>query len=149
MKNSIVIGLIVTLVISLIAAIPVFAQSQPNDCRAVFESDIIDPVVGEGDELDKGEVWVREDGNFKVEIEGATLVEGEVYTVILINLLDWSETELGTITINEDGEGILTGDLSSVGIDIEDSSVVPLVIIADDEGRDQFINGFGAPPEIG
>jgi len=147
MKKSIAIGLIVTLLIGLITAIPVFAKGQPNGCRAVFESDIIDIDTEVGDDLGKGEVWFREDGSFKVEIEGESLVESEVYTVILYNFLDFSTTELGTITINEDGEGVLTGNLYDAGIDIEDMDVVPYVVIVDDEEQEQFVNGFHAPPE--
>ena len=147
MKKSIAIGLIVTLVIGLIAAMPVLAKGQPNDCRAVFESDIVDIDTEVGDDLDKGEVWFREDGSFKVEIEGEDLVESEVYTVVLYNFLDLSETELGTITINEDGEGVLTGNLYDAGIDIEDMDIVPYVVILDDEEQEQFVNGFHAPPE--
>ena len=147
MKKSIAIGLIVTLVIGLITAIPVFAQGQPNDCQALFESDIIDIDPEVGDDLDKGEVWFREDGSFKVEIEGETLVENGVYTVILYNFLDDSQTELGTMTINEDGEGVLTGNLYDAGIDIEDMDVVPVVVIVDNEEQEQFVNGFHAPSE--
>jgi len=147
MKKSIAIGLIVTLVIGLIAAMPVLAKGQPNDCRAVFESDIVDIDTEVGDDLDKGEVWFREDGSFKVEIQGEDLVESEVYTVVLYNFLDLSETELGTITINEDGEGVLTGNLYDAGIDIEDMDIVPYVVILDDEEQEQFVNGFHAPPE--
>ena len=78
MKKSITIGLIITLVICLITTIPVFAKGQPNDCRAVFESDIIDIDTEVGDDLDKGDVWFREDGSFKVEIEGGHEVLGHV-----------------------------------------------------------------------
>ena len=147
MKKSIVIGIVVTLVIGLVAAMPVLAKGQPNDCRAVFESDIVDIDTEAGDALDKGEVWFRDDGSFKVELEGETLVESEVYTVILYNFLDLSQTELGTITINEEGEGVLTGNLYDEGIDIEDMNVAPFVVIVDDEEQEQFVNGFHAPPE--
>ena len=142
MKKLIAITLAVVLVISLIAAIPVLAKTQPHNCRAVFESDIV-ALELDGQELDKGEVWIREDGSYKVEIEGAELVEGDEYTVRLrYNLV--TVVELGTIEINEDGEGMIEGWLSDVAV--EDEVVkLPWVVILDDEDFPQFGSGFYAP----
>ena len=142
MKKSIAITVVVTLVISLLAAIPVFAKSQPNECRAVFESDIIESTVGD-DELDKGEVWFREDGSFKVEIEGESLVEGEEYDVLLWDLLGEGTYELGTITISEDGDGVLTGYLYDKGV--QDIDIIPVIQIFSETDW-EFVSGCYVPP---
>jgi hypothetical protein len=145
MKKLIAVTLAVTMVLGLIAAISLFAKSLTPGGRAVFESDIVDAYIESGDELDKGEFWIREDGSFKVEIEGENLVDGDEYTANLHDV--WfgvGLTELGTFTIM-DGEGVLTGNLYDMGIDIEDEYISPAVVIEDDGASWQFITGCYAP----
>jgi len=147
MKKLIAVTLAVVLVISAIAAIPVLAKTQPPGGRAVFESDIVPTFNAElqGLTLEKGEVWIRADGSFKVEIEGVNDVEGTTYDVYLRHGVGRGEANewLGVLVLDEDGEDILEGNLSSVfGDDMTIRS--PMIRIYDQSGgwKAEFASGF-------
>ena len=77
-KKSLMVLITVTLVIAAFGLVGPVSADQPAGKRAVFEADIV-PVDSEP--LEKGEVWIRSNGDFKVEIEGAAA--SETYEVIL------------------------------------------------------------------
>jgi len=60
------------------------SAGKPFDVRAVFEADIV-PV--DSQPLEKGEVWIRESGDFKVEIEGAEFEEDYVVYLMFGSLV--------------------------------------------------------------
>jgi len=146
MKKSIAIGIIVTVVIGLIAAIPVFA-ARPGGVRAVWESDIVPTHQATlyGLEFGKGEVYIRTNLDFKVEIEGLDdVTDGTVFGVIFRHGVGMGEQEfsLGPLTIN-DGYGLLEGNLDTLGFYSMDNIVrVPMIRIYYDGGKAIFANGF-------
>jgi hypothetical protein len=141
-KKSIIIGSIVTLVIGLIAAIPVFAKSQPADCRAVFEADMFDFSPTDGCVVEKGEAWIREDGSFKIEIEGEILAG--TYYIWLYDLSDYDFIQIDEITLSEDTDVLLsTGYLYDAGI--SDTNIAPVIEIFSDSYWESM-SGCYVPP---
>jgi len=146
MKKSIAIGIIVTLVIGVIAAIPVFA-ARPGGVRAVWESDIVPThqAILYGLDFGKGEVYIRTNLDFKVEIEGLNdTPDGTVFDVIFRHGVGKGEQEflLGQLTING-GYGLLEGNLDTLGFSSMDDIVrVPMIRIYDDGWKAIFANGF-------
>ena len=140
MKKSIALGILVTLVIGLIAVVPLFGKSQPGGARAVFQSDLFAPAP-ESFDLEKGEVWIREDGSFKVEVEGVTsegeIVEDDTLPVQLVDLLSYISYDLGDMDII-DGAGMIEGYLYDYGV--PEGSITPIVVI--DEA---FLSGCYVP----
>ena len=143
-KKSLIVLMTVTLVIAAFGLVGPTSAKQPDGGRALFEADIV-PATIDGHLLDKGEVYIREDGSFKVEIEGA--MPDTPYRVFLvfgapiarIELLDFDDNSLAT---NEDGEGKLEGDLCP---DIEGSFGNPWIEIYSGDARRgtlQFVSGF-------
>jgi len=105
-KKSLIVLITVTLVIAAFGLVGSAIARQPFSVRAVFEADI---VPFDAQPLDKGEVYIREGGNFKVEIEGA-----EIETTYLVYLLFGSPTSpdeiyLGVLETDEEGEDKLEG----------------------------------------
>ncbi|MFC1971770.1 hypothetical protein ACFLV0_07635 [Chloroflexota bacterium] len=111
MKKSIAIVIIVTLVIGLIAALPVFAKGQPHDVRALFEADLVDQ---SGNYY--GEVWVRDGSGatdwIKVEVEGAA---AETTYDVMVFTWGGSFTDIGDLTTDDEGEGMIELNLLSAG----------------------------------
>lgn len=155
MKKSIAICIIATLVIGLIAAIPVFAKSKPFEERAVFESDIIATRVSDY-EIENGEVWIRVSGNYKVELEGVTdgddPIDGTFDVYLTYGAHQGQSTLLGVIVI-EDGEGKLGGVVDPLSLQEDaDPAVagqcIPMPVIRIFEANDgpnppaQFCSGF-------
>ena len=140
MKKSIALVILVTLVIASIAVVPLFAKSQPGGARAVFQSNLFAPEP-ESFDLEKGEVWIREDGSFKVEVEGVTsegeIVEDDTLPVQLLDLLLHGSYDLGDMDII-DGEGMIEGYLYDYGV--PEGSITPIVVI--DEA---FLSGCYVP----
>ncbi|MFC1970934.1 hypothetical protein ACFLV0_03240 [Chloroflexota bacterium] len=102
MRKSIAIGIIVTLVIGLIAAVPVFAKGQPKSVRVLFEADLINTNGNP-----HGEVWVRDNPSntqdwVKVDIEGAAADED--YDLIVFTWDGMATQNLGTFTTDDEGE---------------------------------------------
>jgi hypothetical protein len=146
MKKSIIIGIIVAVVIGSIAAVPIFA-AKPNGERAVFESDIVE-TANHGTPLEKGEVWIRADGSFKVEIEGVDAAPDTVYEVFLRYGFGRGVRVvlLGYIFIDDDGYGELEGYLQWRGIE-EETIRSPMIRINEyEDGRyDEMASGFWVP----
>jgi len=140
MNKSIAVGILVTLVIGLIVAVPLFAKSRPGGVGTVFESDLFAPGP-ESFDLEKGEVWIREDGSFKVEVEGITfegeIVEDDALPVELLDLLSYNSYNLGDMDII-DGEGMIEGCLYDYGV--PEGNIMPIVVI--DEA---FLSGCYVP----
>ena len=142
MKKSITIGIIVTLLIGLIAAIPVFAKSQPAGGRAVFEADMFDNSPAEGCVVAKGEAWIRADGSFKIEIEG-DIFAGTYYIWLWDPQTDLF-IQLDEVTLSEDTDVLLsTGYLHEAGI--YDMNISPILEIFSDSYFES-ISGCYAPP---
>ena len=117
-KKSLMFLITVTLVIAAFAiAVPASAGERNHDHgRALFEADIVPVGVHP---LVKGEVYIRDNGDFKVEIEGAE--PGQTYLVYLMYGDDPgnpSEKELvgqpTTFTTDEDGECKLEGVIDNL-----------------------------------
>ena len=140
MKKSVALGILVTLVIGSIAVVPIFAKSQPNSVRAVFQSDLFAPEP-ESFGLEKGEVWIGEDGSFRVEVEGVTsegeIVEDDRLPVQLFDLFTYMSYNLGDIDIVV-GRGMIEGYLYDCGI--PEGNIAPIVVI--DEA---FLSGCYVP----
>jgi hypothetical protein len=149
MKKSIIVGIIVTVVIGLIATVPVFA-GRPGGVRAVWESDIVPTHQATlyGLEFGKGEVYIRSNLDFKVEMEGLDdAPDGTELDVIFRHGVGMGEQEfsLGVLTIN-DGYGLLEGNLGTLGFYSMDNIVrVPMVRIYYEDGKALFANGFELP----
>ena len=105
-KKSWIVLIILTLVFATFGLVGPASAKRPFEVRAMFEADIV-PV--DSQPLEKGEVWIRESGDFKVEIEGAE--PDQSYTVFLMFGLpaDPTEIELGDLETDEEGEGKLEG----------------------------------------
>ena len=141
MKRSITFGILVTLVIGLSFALPLYARSQLGSARTAFECDLIAPEP-ESFDLEKGRVWIGEDGSFKVEVEGITF-EGETVgnSTLPVQLLDlwlYNSYALDDLDIM-DGEGMVEGYLHDYGV--PEGNIIPLVVI-----DDAFISGCYVPP---
>lgn len=120
MKKIAILGtiLVVVMVLSTLAvAMPTSAEPD-----TVFETSIV-PGAFCDDPISKGEVKVNSNGDFELEMEGAT--PGQTYTVYVGQWaavtatrggIDWypagsGASSIGTFTIDEDGEGKLSGTL--------------------------------------
>ena len=149
MKRLIAIALVVALAVTALAvAIPVGAQGPPGGNKAVFESDIIDIPEVDGmytDELTGGEVYVRENGDVKVEITGATA--GKTYFVVIQYgpAYDPIFSFLGFMTEYDDGEYKLETSLFSADPELLPIVGAPVFVIIDSEEEPQFANGFYMP----
>ena len=153
MKKSIAIGIIVTVVIGLIAAIPVFA-ARPGGIRAVWESDIVPTHQGvlAGFDLEKSEAYIRLDGSFKVELVGVTgyyAEEGTDFEVYFRHGVGMAEQDvyLGALILDEDGNAELTLNLFTdvSGINVLDGTIrAPMIRIYDDDlgWKAFFASGF-------
>lgn len=140
MKRSIASGILVTLVIGLSFALPLYAKSQLDGVRIAFECDLIAPEP-ESFNLEKGRVWIGEDGSFKVEVEGITF-EGETVgnstlPVQLVDLWSYKSYALENMDIM-DGEGMVEGYLYDYGV--PEGNIIPLVVI-----DNAFISGYYVP----
>jgi len=82
------------------------SAGKPFDVRAVFEADIV-PV--DSQPLKKGEMWIRESRDFKVEIEGAEFEEDYVVYLMFGSPGTPTELYLGDLSTDEEGEGKLEG----------------------------------------
>lgn len=140
MKKSVVFGILLILLIGLIAVVPLFAKSQPSGVRTVFQSDLFAPEP-ESFALEKGEVWIGEDGSFKVEVEGVTsdgeIVEDATLPVQLFDIFTYMSYNLSDMDIVV-GRGMVQGYLYDCGI--PEGNIAPIVII--DEA---FLSGCYVP----
>lgn len=140
MKRSIALGILVTLVIALTFALPLLGQSRLGGARTVFECDLFAPEP-ESFGLEKGEVWIRADGGFKVEVQGITFegetVKNATLPVQLLDLLLYKSYDLGDMDIM-DGEGMIEGYLYDYGV--PEGNIMPIVVI--DEA---FLGGCYVP----
>lgn len=100
-KKSLIVLITLTLVIALFGLVGLVSAGQPAGKRAQFEADII-PV--DTQPLEKGEVWIRSNGNFKVDIEGAAA--SEIYEVYLLygDPTNPESIKLGELETDEDGD---------------------------------------------
>jgi len=101
-KKSWIVLIILTLVIAAFGLAGPASAKRPFDVRAMFEADIV-PV--DFQPLEKGEVWIRESGDFKVEIEGAE--PDQTYGVFLMfgSPADPTEIDLDPLMTDEEGDG--------------------------------------------
>jgi len=105
-KKSLIVLMTVTLVIAAFSIVGPASAKKPFDVRAMFEADIV-PV--DSQPLEKGEVWIRESGDFKVEIEGAEFEEDYVVYLMFGSPGTPTELYLGDLSTDEEGEGKLEG----------------------------------------
>ena len=105
-KKSLIVLMTVTLVIAAFGIVGPASAKKPFDVRAMFEADIV-PV--DSQPLEKGEVWIRESGDFKVEIEGAEFEEDYVVYLMFGSPGTPTELYLGDLSTDEEGEGKLEG----------------------------------------
>ena len=111
------------------------SAGKPFDVRAVFEADIV-PV--DSQPLKKGEMWIRESRDFKVEIEGAAA--GETYQVTLFfgDPADPGSQPLGSLGTYDEGDGKLEGPgLIVCGVPVGN----PWIEISLD-GEVHYVSGF-------
>ena len=144
MKRLIAIAVVVALVVTLIAVLPVGAKSKPGGVRALYECDIVPTSMGDSD-LVKGEAWIRTNGMYKVEIEGVQydgepVADDTEYQVELHYGCGCpgaaTVVDLGDITIS-DGEGKVEGTL-----EFSDDVRCPRIRIFMDGGPAEFTSGF-------
>jgi len=147
MKRLIAVMAVAILVTAALAiAVPVGAKSQPGGVRATWESDILD--VPSGDSLSRGEACVRVDGSVKVEIEGAAPLK--TYWVWLVHGPAPSFQNLGSITTDGAGNGVLDTVLSSLSPPITGNIYAPRVTLTETLDplslrNPMFVSGFQAP----
>ena len=105
-KKSLIVLMAVTLVIAAFSIVGPASAKKPFDVRAMFEANIV-PV--DSQPLEKGEVWIRESGDFKVEIEGAEFEEDYIVYLMFGSPGTPTELYLGDFSTDEEGEGKLEG----------------------------------------
>ena len=143
-------GLItVAVMITMFGLIAPASAGQPFEVRALFETDIV-PLGNQL--LDKGEVYIRESGNFKVEIEGAA--PDTDYSVFLLfgDLGNPTVIELGDLFTEEEGEGALEGENLWCSEDLTGVTYAgnPWIEIRYSDGIVHYVSGFAigsCPPE--
>ena len=141
MKKLIAIAVTVVLVIAAFTMVGAVSAGPPVN-PAVFEADIVAAPWG-GDSLSEGKVEVKADGSAEVKIEDATA--GVTYRVWL-GQASWSPwtlgewIELGTITIDSSGNGVLELPAGS----ISGQWTGPVLAISRG-GTNHFISGFNLP----
>ena len=147
-KKSLIALMTVTFVIAVFGIVGPVSAGNPNAERAVFEADIV-PASTADHTLDKGEVYIRDDGSYKIEIEGAEpdttyrvfMVFGEPGSLI--------REQLGEILTDEEGEGKLEDFLC-----FDEDPIVDLPRIKlRSGGTVQFVSGFtpvqcNLPPSV-
>jgi len=139
-KKSLIVLMTVTLVIAAFGIVGPASAKKPFDVRAMFEADIV-PV--DSQPLEKGEVWIRESGDFKVEIEGAEFEEDYVVYLMFGSPDAPTELELGDLSTDEEGEGKLEG--SGLCYLIGGYAGNPWIEIRLDEAV-QYVSGFVLEP---
>jgi len=140
-KKSLIVLMTVTLVIAAFGIVGPASAKKPFDVRAMFEADIV-PV--DSQPLEKGEVWIRESGDFKVEIEGAEFEEDYVVYLMFGSPGTPTELYLGDLSTDEEGEGKLEGS----GLCYESGGFAgnPWIEIRLDDDTVQYVSGFVLEP---
>ncbi|MGD9106891.1 MAG: hypothetical protein PVJ50_07440 [Desulfobacterales bacterium] len=136
-KKSLIILITVTLVIVAFGIFGPASAKKPFDVRAMFEADIV-PV--DSQPLEKGEVWIRESGDFKVEIEGAEFEEDYVVYLMFGSPGTPTDLYLGDLSTDEEGEGKLEG--SGLCFLLGGYAGNPWIEIRFDDETVQYVSGF-------
>lgn len=124
MKRLIAIAITVACVAMLLGIVmPLGAGSQPGNVRAVFESDITrvplvpgpPPIFDGNHPLENGNVYIREDGSYLVELTGAA--PDYLYRVYMLHgpLCPPQAMMLGDIWTDSSGDFKLSGTLAPGG----------------------------------
>ena len=140
-KKSLIVLMTVTLVIVAFGIVGPASAKKPFDVRAMFEADIV-PV--DSQQLEKGEVWIRESGDFKVEIEGAEFEEDYVVYLMFGSPGTPTELYLGDLSTDEEGEGKLEG--SGLCFLTGGYAWNPWIEIRLDDDTVQYVSGFVLEP---
>ena len=152
-KKSLIALMTVTLMIVTFGPVGPAGAKQPfKKMRTVFKADIVPAGTADTQTLEKGEVYIRVGGNFKVKIKGAEVDDVEVATKYGVYLLfEAPETPgtpgtagtpsiyLGDLDTDEEGDGKLEGD----GLCFGDGGFVGNPWIEIRLGDEvQFVSGF-------